>query len=149
MLLLFGGVAQLARACGSYSQCRGFDSLHRYHPQCEEVRKRVSELNSQNAIKRKESSKIAATANRVVEIQSIKSAYLPQDLVKEFTEILIKKNFGSEAHQKRILSHWKYQIIREMLIANAYGMKSVDSEEIINLAIKTFKATLPVDRLAC
>ena len=26
-----GGVAQLARACGSYPQCRGFKSLLRYH----------------------------------------------------------------------------------------------------------------------
>ena len=26
-----GGVAQLVRACGSYPQCRGFKSLHRYH----------------------------------------------------------------------------------------------------------------------
>ncbi len=27
-----GGVAQLARACGSYPQCRGFKSLLRYFP---------------------------------------------------------------------------------------------------------------------
>ena len=27
----YGGVAQLARACGSYPQCPGFESLHRYH----------------------------------------------------------------------------------------------------------------------
>ena len=26
----YGGVAQLARACGSYPQCRGFKSLLRY-----------------------------------------------------------------------------------------------------------------------
>ena len=29
--IFFGGVAQLARACGSYPQCRGFKSLLRYH----------------------------------------------------------------------------------------------------------------------
>ena len=28
---LCGGVAQLARACGSYPQCQGFKSLLRYH----------------------------------------------------------------------------------------------------------------------
>ena len=27
----YGGVAQLARACGSYPQCRWFDSNYRYH----------------------------------------------------------------------------------------------------------------------
>ena len=26
-----GGVAQSVRACGSYPQCPGFDSLHRHH----------------------------------------------------------------------------------------------------------------------
>ncbi len=26
-----GGVAQLVRACGSYPQCPGFESLHRHH----------------------------------------------------------------------------------------------------------------------
>ena len=29
--IFLGGVAQLARACGSYPQCRGFKSLLRYH----------------------------------------------------------------------------------------------------------------------
>ena len=27
-----GGVAQVVRACGSYPQCLGFNSLHRHHP---------------------------------------------------------------------------------------------------------------------
>ncbi len=30
-LLVFGGVAQLVRACGSYPQCPEFESLHRHH----------------------------------------------------------------------------------------------------------------------
>ena len=29
--IFFGGVAQLARACGSYPQCPGFESLRRHH----------------------------------------------------------------------------------------------------------------------
>lgn len=29
--LVFGGVAQLVRACGSYPQCPEFESLHRHH----------------------------------------------------------------------------------------------------------------------
>ena len=33
--ILYGGVAQVARACGSYPQCPGFESLHRHHlPEC-------------------------------------------------------------------------------------------------------------------
>ena len=35
--ILYGEVAQLARACGSYPQCRGFKSLPRY---CRETQKR-------------------------------------------------------------------------------------------------------------
>ena len=27
----YGGVAQSVRACGSYPQCPGFESLHRHH----------------------------------------------------------------------------------------------------------------------
>ena len=27
----YGGIAQLARACGSYPQCRWFESDYRYH----------------------------------------------------------------------------------------------------------------------
>ena len=30
-MLVFGKVAQLVRACGSYPQCRGFNSLPCYH----------------------------------------------------------------------------------------------------------------------
>ncbi len=30
-LPVFGGVAQLVRACGSYPQCPEFESLHRHH----------------------------------------------------------------------------------------------------------------------
>ena len=29
--MLFGGIAQLARACGSYPQCHWFKSSYRYH----------------------------------------------------------------------------------------------------------------------
>ena len=31
IIFFCGGVAQLARACGSYPQCQGFKSLLRYH----------------------------------------------------------------------------------------------------------------------
>jgi hypothetical protein len=73
-----------------------------------EAKQRISELNKQNKIQRKEKTKISAIASRVVEIKNIKSAFLPTDLVEEFTDKLRKKNFGSEIHQKKILSHWKY-----------------------------------------
>ena len=32
--LRFGGIAQLARACGSYPQCQWFKSTYRYHTEC-------------------------------------------------------------------------------------------------------------------
>ncbi len=30
----YGGIAQLARACGSYPQCQWFKSTYRYHYKC-------------------------------------------------------------------------------------------------------------------
>ena len=41
---LCGGVAQLARACGSYPQCQGFKSLLRYHFYIKVIFGRIAQL---------------------------------------------------------------------------------------------------------
>lgn len=62
-------------------------------------------LNSQNKHKRKEQGVITAIAQRVIDIKTAQSIFLP--MTEEFHKTLMKKSYGSPKHQAKIHSHWK------------------------------------------
>lgn len=77
------------------------------------ARIKVKQLNSIKSIERK---KAVSTARRVEFIKLVQSVYLPKEEALEFTERLQKTTFGNEAHEKRIMSHWKFvQVMIENL----------------------------------
>lgn len=73
----------------------------------EQARERVKQLNKLSTLERKEQSKKAATARRVVELKELDSVFLPLELTSEFTAKLQSESFGSDAHKNRLLSHFK------------------------------------------
>jgi integrase len=75
-------------------------------------------LNQQEKFKRKEQHKIAAIGQRVEDLKVAQSIYLPEPLTDQFHKNLMQKSFGSDKHQARIHSHWKYiqKMVNELKI---------------------------------
>ncbi len=71
----------------------------------EEARNRAKQLNAQ---KKAENHKIANAARRATVIRPlIESAYLPEDMVNDFSTWLEENSSGSERHTQKLLTHWK------------------------------------------
>jgi hypothetical protein len=77
----------------------------------EELYVRVKQLNQSNSIERR---KAAEAARRLASTRVVESVFVPEDLAEEFYERLKEATFGSEAHNRRILSHWQY--VQRMLV---------------------------------
>ncbi len=82
----------------------------------EQARKHIKALNKKEKPERDLQRKIVGASNRALAISQLESVYLPKDLVEGFTQRLLENKFGSESHNKRILSHWKTvcKIIRDL-----------------------------------
>ena len=52
--------------------------------------------------------KVRLAAKRVTELRSVDETLFPQDLVKEFQEVLRAENFGSDEHLQKLYSHFNF-----------------------------------------
>jgi integrase len=70
----------------------------------ETARARASQLNELQSL---ESEKIRKAANRVIRIDRVESAFLPEHLVVEFQNQILGRRFAGEIHRKKMVSHWR------------------------------------------
>jgi len=94
----------------------------------DQVRERLAQLASE---KRLVQSQVTAARN-AAHAQTIKSVYLPEDDVKEFTERLIEKSFGSPLHTKKLLSHLRF-------IETMSAHLKIDPRKYYDQGFKVFK----------
>ncbi len=69
-----------------------------------EAKARAKQLNAEQSLDRE---KIRKAAARVITLDKEDSAYLPAIYVDEFTKTLFGRRNSSEAHRKKLASHWR------------------------------------------
>ena len=69
----------------------------------DQARGRASQLNTE---KKLDTEKARKSALRVAKLEVVESAFLPDYLVTEFSAQLVGRRHQSDAHKKKLLSHW-------------------------------------------
>jgi integrase len=78
----------------------------------EDARARIRQINKERKIQK---DKARRAASNLVEITSLNDHYFPLEDCEEFQVLIEDENFGSEAHLKKLISHFKF--IQKMVVS--------------------------------